>query len=61
MYELIYVTEFLLQSSFRNPIEFYYTRKLIFILCMMYDDWALYQELFTYLCTLTWSTFNGII
>jgi hypothetical protein len=38
-YELIDVTEFLLQSSFRNPIEFYYN--WIVILCMMYDVWWL--------------------
>jgi hypothetical protein len=24
MYKLMYVTEFLLQTSFRNPLEFYY-------------------------------------
>jgi hypothetical protein len=40
MYELIDVIEFLLQSSYRNPIELNSY--------MMYDDWALYQELFMY-------------
>jgi hypothetical protein len=59
MYELIDVIEFLLQSSFRNPVEFYYT--WIVILCMMCDDWALYQEQFMYLCALTCSTSNDII
>jgi hypothetical protein len=39
MYELSHVTEFLLQSSFRNPTEFYY--KWIVTLCMMYDVWWL--------------------
>jgi hypothetical protein len=47
MYKLIDVNEFLLQSSFRNPIEFYYN--WIVVLCMMCDDWALYHELFIYL------------
>jgi hypothetical protein len=59
MYELTDVIEFLLQSSFRNPIEFYYNR--IVILCMICDDWALYQELLMYLCTMTCSTSSGII
>jgi hypothetical protein len=35
MYELIDVIEFLLQSSFRNPMECYYNRTVI--LCMMHD------------------------
>jgi hypothetical protein len=35
MYELIDVNEFLLQSSFSNPTEFYYN--WIVILCIMYD------------------------
>jgi hypothetical protein len=38
MYKLIYVTEFLVQSSFRNPIEFYYN--WIVILRIMYDVWC---------------------
>jgi hypothetical protein len=59
MYKFIYVIEFLLQSSFRNPIEFYYN--WIVILCMMCDDWALYQELFMYLCTLPCSISSGIV
>jgi hypothetical protein len=37
MYLLIDVIEFLLQSSFRNSIEFYYTNWI----CMMYDVWWL--------------------
>jgi hypothetical protein len=39
MYELIDVIKFLLQSSFRNPIELYYN--WIVILCVMYDVWWL--------------------
>jgi hypothetical protein len=35
MYSLIEETECLLQSNFRNPIEFYYDQ--IVILCIMYD------------------------
>jgi hypothetical protein len=50
MYKLIDVIECLLQSSFRKLIESYYN--LIVILCMMCDDWALYHEMFMYLCIL---------
>jgi hypothetical protein len=46
MYELIDVIEFLLQSSFRNPIKLYYN--WIVILCMMCSDWTLHHELFIY-------------
>jgi hypothetical protein len=48
MYKLTGVIEFLLQSSFRNLLEFYYNS--IVILCIMYDveDWVLYYELFNF-------------
>jgi hypothetical protein len=39
MHKLIDVTEFLLQSRFRNPIEFCYNWKVI--LYIMYDVWGL--------------------
>jgi hypothetical protein len=45
MYKLIDVIEFLLQSSFRNPIDFYYNW---IVLCITCDNWVLYHELFMY-------------
>jgi hypothetical protein len=48
MYKSIDVAEFLLQSSLRNPVEFYYN--WIVILCIIYDVrwigsilWAVYE------------------
>jgi hypothetical protein len=63
MYKLVDVIEFLLQSSVRNPIEFYYNWMLFYVLCMMNDvGWlVLYHELFMHLCILTCSSSNDII
>jgi hypothetical protein len=47
-YELIDVSEFLLQSSFRNSIEFYYN--WILILCIMYDVWCVMTGLYIISC-----------
>jgi hypothetical protein len=68
MYKLIDVIEFLLRSSFRNPIEFYYNSiGILYIMCnawcVMCEDWVLYYELFNFsskniivqtLCIYTW-------
>jgi hypothetical protein len=57
MYKLIYVIEFLLQSSFRNPTELYYN-----LIVILYDVWRLCSiYVFFYLCILKNSTSNGVI
>jgi hypothetical protein len=50
MYKLIEAIEFLLQSSFRNPLNFIIIELLCYVLCRMYDveDWALHYELFNF-------------
>jgi hypothetical protein len=50
-YKSIDVSEFLLQYSFRNPIEFYYI--WIVILCM-YDEWCVRTVIVQTLCICTW-------
>jgi hypothetical protein len=51
---LIVVTKFLLQSSFRNPIKFYYIWIADYVSAIMgfktFDDWVLYYELVFYTC-----------
>jgi hypothetical protein len=47
MHTLIDVIEFLLQSSFRNPIKFYYNWiDILYIMynvwCVMCENWVLY-------------------
>jgi hypothetical protein len=41
-------------------LNFIIIELLYYVWCMMCDDWALYQELFIYLCTFTCSTSTGI-
>jgi hypothetical protein len=54
MYSLIDVTKFLLQSSFRNPIKFYYIWIAVDVSAVMwfktFDDEVLYYELGFYTC-----------
>jgi hypothetical protein len=54
MYSLIDVTKFVLQSSVRNPIKFYYIWIAVYVLAIMwfemfYDE-VLYYELVFYTC-----------
>jgi hypothetical protein len=60
MYKLIAVIELLLQSSFRNPTEFYYN--WIIILYMMYDvsrlgstSWAVYVFMYSDIFYIQWN------